>query len=71
VYKGSVNVDFSEETSKALESIPAVKLEDDEQASKLVDNAMRVYLQLKKIAKGNSSITVLDSRHMRYTIELD
>jgi hypothetical protein len=71
VYKGSVNVDFTEETAKALVNIPAVKLDDVTEASKLVDNALRVYLQLKKIAKGDSSITVVDSKNTRYTINLD
>lgn len=71
-WEGKIEVEFKKDNSQALvRSIPGLELYTKEQGERVVSNAMRVYFQLRKVAKGDHSVTVLDSRHTKYVIKLE
>lgn len=67
-----IDVAFEPETIEDIKKkVGSVKIADEDDASELVDNALRVYLQLKQIAKDSNSITVVDDDGKRYEIKLE
>jgi hypothetical protein len=71
----NVNVEFPDETINQMKSTTrsiAKTLDNNPEQGlhSIVQNAMRVYMQLRQIAKDNRSITVI-SDGKRYTISLE